>query len=417
MSHPNRRVIMAWCLYDWANSAFSTIITTFIFSTYFTSQIASSAISGTALWGYAMTLSGIAIAVLSPIFGAIADHTGRRQFWLLFFTWLSILATALLWFATPGPALIYPTLSLVILATVAYEIGFVFYNAMLPIIAPRWFIGRISGWAWGFGYVGGLSCLVIALLFFIEGKPSWLNVDTAEHIRICAPLTALWFFIFSLPLLWFYPAQKKTKTKILSAIRLGLHDLFKTFSEAKANKNIFVFLIARMLYTDGLNTLFAFGGIYAAGTFHMSIAEVIRFGIAMNVTAGMGAIGFAWVDDWIGPKKTIAFALISLMFFSLFILFSNSKIIFWVSALSVSLFLGPIQAASRTMMVRLAPKEQVNAMFGLYALSGRITAYLSPWLLSVVTLHFASQRAGMSTLLVFFISGLILLSRVEQPDA
>lgn len=417
MSQHKRSLIFAWCLYDWANSAFATIITTFIFSTYFTTKLASSTITGTALWGYAITIAGIIIAILSPIVGAIADHTGRRQFWLWFFSWSSILATSLLWFASPNQSTLTLTLLLVITATVAYEMAFVFYNAMLPVIAPTRFIGRISGWAWGFGYVGGLLALVLALTLFVEGKPSWLDSQTAEHIRICAPLTALWFFIFSLPLLILYPSQQRQTIKLSKAVCLGLQGLFNTLKHAKNNRNIFTFLIARMLYTDGLNTLFAFGGIYAAGTFHMSIADVIRFGIAMNVAAGIGAIGFAWIDDWIGPKKTVIISLCSLMFFSLFILVTHSIRVFWIAGLSVSLFLGPIQAASRSLMVHLAPKAQMNAMFGLYALSGRITAYLSPWVLSMATMHFASQRVGMSTLMLFFISGLLILTRVKDINA
>ena len=183
----------------------------------------------------------------------------------------------------------------------------------------------------------------------------------------------------------------------------------------RRHRNILLYLIAHMIYTDGLNTLFAFGGIYAAGTFGMSFAEVAMFGIGLNITAGAGAAAFAWVDDWIGSKRTIAIALIGLMVFGAAILLIEGKTEFWVLALFLGLFFGPAQAASRSLMARLAPPEIRAQMFGLYAMSGKATAFIGPFFLGMVTLAFDSQRAGMGTVLIFFAVGLALLWLVEEP--
>jgi len=170
-----------------------------------------------------------------------------------------------------------------------------------------------------------------------------------------------------------------------------------------------------MLYTDGLTTLFAFGGIYAAGTFGFSFAEVIQFGIALNVTAAIGAVAFGWVDDRLGAKATIAAGLVGLLVCGAIVLISTSKPVFWIAALLIGLFLGPVQAASRTWMARYAPDEQRAELFGLMALSGKATAFLGPLLLAEITRATGSQRWGMATILVFFAVGLVLLASIRDP--
>lgn len=191
-------------------------------------------------------------------------------------------------------------------------------------------------------------------------------------------------------------------------------ELKKTLASLRSYGPITRFLIARMIYTDGINTLFAFGGIYAAGTFGMDFAELITFAIAMNVSAGLGAAAFGWIDDWMGPKKTVMIALAGLIVLGSGLLLVESKDLFWILGVGLGLFVGPAQAASRSMMARLAPPEIATEMFGLYAFSGKATAFLGPALLGAVTLAFDSQRAGMATVVVFFGVGAALLARV--PD-
>ncbi|MGE3921054.1 MAG: MFS transporter [Gammaproteobacteria bacterium] len=412
----SRAAVVSWCVYDWAMSSFSIIITTFIFAAYFTSHIAPNSLIGTHLWGNAASISGLCIAVLSPVFGAIADHYRRRKIWLGCLSLIAVIGAALLWFAKPSSASIYFTLICVVIGTVGLEIATVFYNSMLPGLVAKKYIGRISGWAWGLGYAGGLICLIIALVFFVEGNVSWLDKTTAENVRICGPLVSVWFFIFAIPLFIFWKEPEHIRETIGSSLKRGLRELKHTIKTLPKQPDIFRYLIAHMIYVDGLNTIFAFGGIYAAGTFGMGIDEVIKFGIAMNVSAGFGAALFAWVDDWIGPKKTIVISLTFAAIFSIILLIVHDKSLFWLFALCLSLFFGPIQAASRSLMAHIVPPERETELFGLYALSGRVTTFIGPWLLGTATLIFASQRVGMATVLIFFVLGGILLCSVKAPQ-
>lgn len=405
--------IMAWAMYDWAQSAFATIITTFIFAAYFTKKVAVNEIMGTRDWGYAVAIAGIIIVLLSPICGAIADHSGRRKPWLILFTLLSIIGSALFWYAYPNPSAVSITLFALIIGTIGIELSSVFYNAFLPHLAPSEYFGRISGWGWGCGYAGGLVSLVIALYIFVLGNQHWLDTHTAEQVRICGPFVAVWILLFSLPLfikVSDYPAGYPLKRAII----YGLQTLSKTLKTLPKRANISRYLIAHMLYTDGLNTVFAFGGIYAAGTFGMNLPQVIQFGILTNIAAGIGAISFAWIDDWIGPKKTVLISILGLLIAGTTIVLIHSKIEFIIMTMVLSLFFGPVQAASRTLMARIAPRQEITEMFGLYALSGRITSFVGPWLLGTVTLYFKSQRAGMASLLIFFIIGGLLLLKVKD---
>ncbi len=414
MKPQTKKAILAWSLYDWANSAFPTVIITFVFAAYFTQSIASNKIIGTAEWGNMIAISGIVIAILSPIFGAIADHEGRRKPWIAIFSLLTIVSAALLWFAMPGQRYVHWTLAWVMFGIIGLEIGAVFYNSMLKDLVSADYVGRVSGWAWGFGYVGGLACLVIALFAFVQSG-GWLGLDTktAEQIRICGPFVAVWFFIFAIPLFIFTPDKPSNKIGLKNSITRGCSTLWRTLRHLPKYKNILKFLLAHMLYIDGLNTLFAFGGIYAAGTFGMSFDQVIQFGIGLNITAGIGAISFAWLDDWIGAKPTILLSLGGLIICATILLFIHGLLLFWLFALTLGLFVGPVQAASRSLMVRLVPEELTAEMFGLYAFSGKATAFLGPLLLGMVTLHFHSQRAGMATVAILMLIGgsLLLLVR------
>jgi UMF1 family MFS transporter len=413
----HRRAVLSWCLFDWANSAYPTLIITFVFAAYFTRAVADTPEQGTAEWGSALSLSALAIAILSPILGAVADQGGRRKPWLLATSVVCILSSALLWYVMPGHAWIWVPLTLVAVGNVSFETGQVFYNAMLPEIAPPRYLGRLSGWAWGMGYAGGLACLTISLLCFVQPEHPLFGLDKAqaEDVRITGPLVALWFAVFALPLFLWTPDRPATGLSHRQAVTKGLTTLLHTLRDLRRYRNIAQFLIARMIYTDGLNTLFTFGGIYAAGTFNMTFDEILVFGILLNIAAGLGAAGFAWVDDWIGPKRTIIIALLGLTGFSIAILLIDDKVMFDVLGCAIGSLCGPAQAASRSLMARLAPAEIRTEMFGLYALSGKATAFIGPALVGWVTLWADSQRVGMATIVAFFLVGLWLLLAVRPP--
>lgn len=412
----SRRARAAWCLYDWANSAFPAVIITFVFATYFTKSVVGDPVAGTAMWGQAMGYSAFIIAIMAPILGGIADHTGRRKPWLFFSTGLCVVMTGCLWVVLPDPSMAITALLLVATANIAFEFGMVFYNAMLPDLVGSKKIGRLSGWGWASGYFGGVICLYLILELFITGGGDvfGLDADTSENVRIAGPFVAVWMALFALPLFLLTPDRPRTGVQITVAARKGLRELATTVAEARRHKNVFKFLIARMIYNDGLNTLFAFGGIYAAGTFGMEFKDLITFGIGMNVTAGLGALAFAWFDDRWGSKQVIYVSLIALIVLGTAILLVEDVMWFWIFGLSLGVFVGPAQSASRSLMARIAPEDIRTQMFGLYALSGKATAFLGPLAVGILTFAFDSQRVGMSAIIVFFVVGGLLMIGVRQ---
>ena len=415
---PDRLGIFSWCLFDWANSAFNTVIGTFVFSVYFARDVYGDEIAGSALWGYTIGLSGLGVAILSPILGAIADRTGRRKPWLSVFVALTVLPTALLWMGEPDPAFVVFALVLVGLSSIAFELSGVFYNAMLPGVAPKPMIGRVSGWGWGLGYFGGLASLVTALFVLIRPDPPLfgLSSESSETIRATAILVAAWFSLFALPIFLFTRDEPPTGVGSGQAIREGLKTLADTIRElARTRRNVLRFLIASALYRDGLITLFAVGGLYAAGTFGMDFDQLTVFAIGLNVTAGLGAIGFGWLDDAIGSKPTVLISIAGLIVFGVVSLLISDANTFIAVALALGIFVGPAQAASRTFMARLAPRHLEVESFGLYALTGKSIAFLGPVLFAAATDAFDSQRAGMSTIILFWLIGGLLLLTVREP--
>jgi Permeases of the major facilitator superfamily len=269
--------IFGWCLYDWANSAFNTVILTFVFSVYFAKGIVGDEATGSSLWGLTIGLAGLAVALLSPALGAIADHAGSRKPWLGTLMLITVLGTAGLWFATPDPGSITLVITLVVLTSVSFELGQVFYNAMLPSVAPAKAVGRISGLGWGLGYFGGLACLALCLTLLIQPDPPLFGLDAGsqEPVRATALLVAIWFTVFALPLFLFTrDSGAANPLPLRPAMRAGLQQLVTSLKSLPAQGDLLRFLIASALYRDGLGTLFAVGGLYAAGTFGMDFDEI-----------------------------------------------------------------------------------------------------------------------------------------------
>ena len=410
----NRREF-AWALYDWANSAFPTVVTTFVIATYFTAGIAPDAATGQAWWGWMQTAAGVSIAVLSPVLGAVADAGGRRRGMLVACTLLAAALTAGLWFATPAPSSALLALVLVGLATVAFEVGTVFYNALLPSVTTPERLGRVSGLAWGLGYAGGLACLVLCLLLLIRPDPSPLGLDRGaqEHVRATVLLVALWWIGFGLPALASLREPPAPRPAWAAAAARGLRELGAVLRALPARPAMLRFLVARLFYTDGLNTLFAFGAIFAAGVHGMTFEDILLFGIGLNVTAGLGAAAAGLVEDRVGSRRTILVALSFTILLGAALILVESRTAFWFLALALGLTFGPAQAASRSLMARMAPPDEVAAHFGLFALSGRVTGFLGPATLAAVTAVTGSQRWGMATVLVFLAGGTAVLATLR----
>ena len=417
MSAKYKKTVFVWSLYDFANSSFTTLIVTFIYAAYFTKAIAENEIIGTALWSRAVSLTALFVAFASPIMGAIADKSNLRKTFLVFMTYICVFGSIMLYFAMPGEVM--KALTWFVIANIGFELGGVFYNAYLPEIAPENKIGRVSGYGWSFGYVGGLLCLVMAMIGFVNPETPWFGFtkEAGENIRATNILVAVWFSIFSLPMILTLKTKPKKKiTKSEFNILSVINELVHTFKKIKKYKQVLKFLIARMIYNDGLVTIFAFGGIYAAGTFGFSFEEIMIFGIVLNVTAGIGAFIFGFMDDKLGGKITIQITLIALIFAGLLAIFAQSKLYFWIAGILVGIFSGPNQAASRSLMGRFTPSSKENEFYGFFAFSGKMTAFIGPLFLGILTELFDSQRAGVSIVVVLFILGLFLLRSVNEKD-
>src|SRR3954453_9274614 len=445
--YPPRSAVISWIFFDWAAQPYFTLITTFVFAPYFASFVAPDPASGQAMWGFATAAAGLMIALMSPVLGAIADASGRRKPWIAGFGVLLVIGSGLMWFGKPGDPGIIPMLLLsYAIASVGVEFATVFNNAMMPTLVPPDKIGRLSGTGWATGYVGGILSLILVLGFLAASPESGrtlfglmplFGLDPVSHQgdRITGPLTAVWFMIFVLPMFLLtpdYPARRPVR----EALREGLSDLRRTLSELPQHKSMAAFLLANMVYTDGLVSLFAFGGIYAAGTFGWNTIQIGSFGILLAIAGSFGAWIGGKLDDRFGPKRVISASLIVLLLSVIWILtVDRDRILFFnvappvpggglFASVSERIYLvlgcligmagGPLQAASRSLLIRLAPQDRIAQYFGLFALTGRVTSFVGPLLIGVVTTVTASQKAGMAVLVVFFVAGLMLLQRVRE---
>lgn len=446
--YPPRAAVVSWIFFDWAAQPYFTLITTFVFAPYFAGFVAPDPATGQALWGFATAAAGLMIALMSPILGAIADASGRRKPWIAGFGVLLVIGSGLMWFGKPGDPSIIPTLLLsYAIASVGVEFATVFNNAMMPTLVPPDKIGRLSGTGWATGYVGGILSLILVLGFLaanpqtgrtLFGFMPLFGLDPVTHAgdRITGPLTGLWFIIFVLPMFLLTP-DYPAKLPVRAALREGLTELKQTLRELPKQKSLATFLLANMIYTDGLVSLFAFGGIYAAGTFGWHTIQIGTFGIIAAIAGVFGAWLGGKLDDRIGPKRVIAVSMLVLLLALAAILLVEKDSILFVqvapplpdgplfSGAAERAYLvlgcliggagGPLQAASRTLLIRLAPQDRIAQCFGLFALTGKVTSFIGPLLIGVVTAVTASQKAGMGLLVGFFIVGLALLSRVREP--
>ena len=433
----NSGEVLAWSMYDFANQPFTNLVLTFIYGTFFTTVIASNEIVGTQQWSHAISITAIVVALLSPFMGALADKGGYRKMFMFFFTWLTIIATTVLYFVLPGQVI--RALFWFVLANIGFEMGSVFCNAYLPDISHSKNIGRISGYGWSLGYVGGLLSLALAMFFLVQTDTPIFGFLKGEagayqNIRATNLLVAVWFAVFSIPTFLFVKDKKPDTKAFLKNAKHTLKGFRSTANELRNYPQIIRFLLARLVYNDGLVTVFAFGGIYAAGSLDFTFDEIMVLGIVLNITAGLGAFLMGYLDDKVGGKKTLKVTLLGLMLAIALAVFApeirpflqyvfggssvpdwvNAKNIFWIAAVLIGAFSGPNQASSRSLMGRFTPEEKKNEFFGFFAFSGKATAFVGPFLLGSLTVAFDSQRAGISIVFFFFFFGYFLLGRVDE---
>ena len=403
--------IFNFALYDFANSAFTTIIITFIFATYFAKQIAPNPVLGQSYWGWTIGVTGFLVAIAGPIIGSFADKKNRVVFFVRFFSLLCILFTALLWFSKPSQSYLLYTLVIVGIGYFFYELSLIFYNSLLKDISKNKNLGKSSGFGFALGYIGGIVILLISIKLFIDTNnlPFGLTKDESENIRAIALLVSIWFLIFSIPFLFFVIKEKRRKANY----SFNFHDL-KILIWNKKITTLGKFLIARMLYADGLNAIIVMGGIFAVGVFNLEIKDLLKLSIIMNVTAFIGAFIGGIINDRYGSKIVIIFSLIGLIFSSTAILFTFKVSTFFYLAAANGLFIGPIQSASRVVITSMLNRNNQGKGFGLFATSGKLTSFLGPLLVSTVTFLTSSQRIGFSAAIVLLLFGLIILMNIKK---
>ncbi|WP_378947092.1 MFS transporter [Mesorhizobium sp. ANAO-SY3R2] len=442
-----RSGIWGWMFFDWAAQPFFTVVTTFIFGPYFVARMATDPAMGQAAWGYGIAAAGFVIAILSPVLGSIADQTGPRKPWIAFFAAIKIFCLCMLWFAAPGSPLV-PVVLLFSLASVAAEFSIVFNDSMMPRLVSKEEIGKVSNVAWGLGYLGGMIVLifVVAILAaspetgrtIIGAEPLFgLDPKLGEDARATGPIAAVWYFIFILPMFFFTPDGSKGLA-IRPAVRVGLAELRSTLGEVRKRSGIFRFLVARMIYQDGVNALLGLGGAFAAAMFGWSITEIGIYGIILNVVAIFGCLVASRLDMSFGSKTVVLISLVLLTVatvgivstgpgYTLFGLWQmpgeDTDGLFGTAAekayiafgLLVGIAFGPVQASSRSYMARSVSAEEAGRYFGIYALSGRATSFVAPFLVATVTAASGSPRLGMAMIIAFFVVGLLVLLRTPYP--
>jgi UMF1 family MFS transporter len=441
----DRKGIWGWMLFDWAAQPFFTVVTTFIFGPYFVARLASDETVGQAWWAYGVAASGFIIAILSPVLGAIADKTGPRKPWIATFAALKIVALLALWWAAPGSDLLW-VITMFTLATVAAEFSTVFNDSMMSRLVSNKDIGKISNIAWGLGYLGGMIVLIFVVAVLaaspetgktIVGIAPGIDIAAGEDARLTGPIAAIWYLVFILPMFMFTPdSMRGEPTK--SAVRDGLADLRDTVKEVRRQPGIFRFLVARMVYQDGVNALLALGAPFAAGMFAWQTTEMGLYGIILNVVAIVGCIVAGSLDSRYGSKRIVLFSVGLLLLatigivstgpgytaFGLVQLSTEDRGGFFGTAaelayvgygLLIGIAFGPVQASSRSYMARSVPPSETGRYFGIYALAGRATSFLAPFIVANVTLISGSSRLGMAMIIPFFLVGAYILLRTPYP--
>ena len=441
--------LFGWVLFDWATQPFYTLVVTFLFAPYFVNGFMDDPARGSSLWAYATGIAELIAAALAPVLGAIADAGTPRKPWIAAFSVLLFVGLCGLWFAIPGEIELAPRVLFSFgLATIGAELATVFTNAMMPSLIGNDRLGTLSGLGWATGYVGGLvSLALIAGLVVADphtgktllGLPPVLPLDTAtrEGDRLVGPFSAVWFLVFVLPLFLFTPDRPGKPLKT-GAVTAGLSQLVRSVKElVRHHVEIAKFLLARMLYADGLGAVFAFGGIYAGTVFGWGAAELGRFGVILTITGTLGAALGGLLDDREGSKAVIVGTLLLFIAASIGVLsvdhdhvlfvvpvepkalgsapFSSvGEQIYLAFAMLIGIASGPIQSSSRTLLARMCPEDKVTEFFGFFSFSGKITAFAAPLAIGAVTHVTGSPRIGIAMSLVFLIAGLLLLLRVKS---
>ncbi|MCF8381990.1 MAG: MFS transporter [Chlorobium sp.] len=405
--------VFSWLLFDFANTSFSVMMVTFAFPLYFKNVICSGDSYGDVLWGAGVSSSMLLVALVSPVLGAASDYSGRRKRYLFFFTMLSVAATALLGFSDSGMAVL--AIILFVLANMGFEGGLVFYDAYLKEITSETSIGRVSGYGFAMGYLGSLSILLLMRPLLGGG----IVPENALNVRSGFFITALFFLVFSLPLFLVHRDEKKRDGRAISLelIVRSIKEVKHTVRHIMSYPDLARFLLAYFFYNDAILTIIAFSSIYAQNTLDFTTGELIVFFMLVQTTAIAGSLVFGFITDRIGPKRTIVFTLMIWFGVVLAAVFADSKELFFPAGMLAGMAMGSSQAASRSMMAKLTPREHVAEFFGFYdGTFGKASAIAGPLVFGMVSAQASSQKVALASLLVFFAIGLLLMLRVRSSS-
>ncbi len=411
MSVTQKSKVFSWLLFDFANTSFSVIMVTFVFPLYFKNVICNGEPSGDALWGFSISLSMLLVALISPVLGAAADYSGKRKRFLFVFTLISVLATAMLSFSGPGMAV--AAIALFILANIGFEGGLVFYDAYLKELATDKSVGRVSGYGFAMGYLGALAILLLTKPLLSKG----IVLSNAPNVQLSFLAASVFFALFSVPIFLALRDQKKKQGPAISFASLGssIKEVKHTVRHIMNYPDLVRFLLAYFFYNDAILTVIAFSSIYAQNTLGFTTGELIVFFMLVQTTAIAGSIIFGFVTDKIGPKKTIVITLLIWFVVVIAAIFADRKELFFYTGMLAGLSMGSSQAASRSMMARLTPREHVTEFFGFYdGTFGKASAIVGPLVFGIVSAQAGSQKAALASLLMFFTIGLLLMTRVRS---
>ena len=415
---PRRTHVWAWSLWDAGSAAFNAVMTTFVFTVYLTSEPFGGEDHASQVLGYGIGAAGVVVALLAPVVGQRSDGAGRRKLWLGVNTMLTALLSALCFLVRPDEPFLYLGVALLALANVFDEFAVVNYNAMLPGIAGRAHIGRVSGLGWATGYFGGILALAIVLFGFVSPGLLGLPEEDALNVRAVAVFSGLWIALFSIPVLLVVPEIRPDRPQAArESVAASYRRLWAMLRELwRDAPQTLWFLLSSAVFRDGLTAVFTFGGVIAAGTFGFTLTEVIVFAIVGNVAAGVGSLVGGRLDDRLGPKPVIVASLVGVLLAGTPLLFLDGTAAFWVCGLALCLFVGPAQSASRTFLGRLTSSGQEGALYGLYATTGRAVSFLAPTLFAVFVSVLGAQRWGILGILLVVGAGLLLLLRARDPQ-
>ncbi|HSU71477.1 MAG TPA: MFS transporter [Micrococcaceae bacterium] len=413
--------ILAWASWDWGSAAFNAVMTTFIFTAlYLTGDAFGGSDHASAVLAFALSISGVAIAVFAPVAGQRSDHSGRRKLWLGINTLMVAALTASCFFVQPHESFLLFGCLAIAAGHVFAELASVNYNAMLLQISTRSSIGRISGIGWSAGYLGGIVALLMVYYGLIAPKVGIFGITGTDGMtyRVVALFSAAWIILFSIPVLLAVPEVKPDTGLPRVGFIQSYVQLFRTIGRlARTERHTLYFLLSSAVFRDGLAAIFTFGAVIAVGSFGFAKGDVLIFAIAGNVVAAAGAISAGFLDDKLGPKTVIVLSLVGLLASGTVLLFSQGKTVFWIFGLLLCLFVGPAQSSARTFVGRLAPAGQEGELFGLYATTGRAVSFLAPALFGAFIAWFGAQRWGIIGILLVLLAGLLLLLPVRSPTA